>query len=736
MEKPKRKGSIAKNFVILLVFFAAGVLVDKFYSRAKVTKVKVWPIQEDGVDIVITVHNALAELKDTLATVRTFTLQPYHVYIIDDRSEAPTSLWIKKYRSTNAATVSAYSLNDPLSVGYTHAVNLGISKGRYPYVLILNSDTILPQNWFDNMKKCMKSVPECSIVGPLSNAGSVQSVPAIKEKVMGANGKMVTRWSKNELPTGWTPLGMSKAVNKLSDRVYPIVPFLNGFCMLARREMFNKVGLFNAKSFPYGYGEENDFMLRARKLGFVAAVDDSTYVYHHKTRSFSDEERTEQSKEGSRQLSLLHSEFTVRKLSKHFSKKMETLNPLRDRLNFAMKFPELFQGPSLRILFLLPSSSTGGGSTSVVMEAIEMERLGITVRIALWDKSFPAFISAYPEARNMFVPLPKSGKDVEPIKHFMRYGTLFDIVISTVWVSVYLMYDMYNLFPNFLPAYYIQDYEPDFFHAQQDKNRIRCLESYNKAAEINSVMYAKSSWLANKVSREHNVHVHVVPAAIEDMDCQDATSQQKSPHTVRIVAMLRPATPRRNAENTYTSLRSIKFALGSKIEVFTFGCEARELSKMKEKSERESNDDSTFEYTHMGVFNRSEVSDLYKKTDVFLDLSVWQAYGRSAAEAMTCGNTAVVTSAGGASEFVKHEYNGFLVDPANYESILSSIVDIAETRERLLLMQQRARAVREELRLQPAVSSRLALLKTKMAERFDGVTAGLSTRDSAGVYIS
>lgn len=713
MDRTKTYKRAMRFYALLTVsFFVVGIFFSELYNHKRTIIKKV--MTEDGVDIVITVHDALNELKDTLATVKTFTPQPYHVYIVNDRSKEPTLSWLK---SINTAHTSVYHLTKP-NVGYTHAVNLGISKGRQPYVLILNSDTILPHNWLNNMMRCMKSVPGCSIVGPLSNAGSYQSVPAIKEKVLGPDGKTTMQWSNNILPKGWTHEGMSSAVNKLSDRVYPTVPLLNGFCMMAKREVFRKVGLFDAEKFALGYGEENDFMLRAGKLGVTAAVDDSTYVYHHKTRSFSNEEKVQQSKKGTEALIRLHLKSTVKEKSHEFDKKMKQLDPLRDRLRFSIQFPELFHGPSLSILFLLPSSSPGGGSTSVVREAQEMKRTGLTVRIALWDKSFPVFISVYPEAHDMFVPWPKkSDKNVESIKNLVKYGALFDIVISTVWVSVDMMYEIYKLSPNVLPAYYIQDYEPDFFSVEQEKDRRRSSESYSKAAKMGSVMYAKSSWLTEKLLNAHNVHVDVVPAAIEDMDCQSAIPQHKPKSPVRIVAMLRPATPRRDAKKTYLFLRSIKLVLGPKLEVITFGCKAGELLEMEKMLKPSLNDKNIFEYTHMGVLNRSEISDLYQDTDIFLDLSVWQAYGRSAAEAMTCGNTAIITSAGGASEFVKHEYNGFLVDPTDYNNVLSVVVDLVESRERLLLIQQRARAVREDLRLRPAVLARLMLFKTKMAER-------------------
>lgn len=38
--------------------------------------------------------------------------------------------------------------------------------------------------------------------------------------------------------------------------------------------------------FPFGFGEENDFALRAGQAGWKRVVVPSTYIFHHKTKSY------------------------------------------------------------------------------------------------------------------------------------------------------------------------------------------------------------------------------------------------------------------------------------------------------------------------------------------------------------------------------------------------------------------------------------------------------------------
>jgi hypothetical protein len=71
------------------------------------------------------------------------------------------------------------------------------------------------------------------------------------------------------------------------------VPLVNGFCLLVTRSALDAVGLFDEKSFPRGFGEEDDFAIRALGAGFRHRIADDCYVYHAKSRSFTPEGRDE-----------------------------------------------------------------------------------------------------------------------------------------------------------------------------------------------------------------------------------------------------------------------------------------------------------------------------------------------------------------------------------------------------------------------------------------------------------
>jgi hypothetical protein len=67
--------------------------------------------------------------------------------------------------------------------------------------------------------------------------------------------------------------------------------------MLIRRKVLRQVGLFDEATFGRGYGEENDYCLRAVAAGWHLAVAVDAYVYHAQSRSYSSERRAALSKQ-------------------------------------------------------------------------------------------------------------------------------------------------------------------------------------------------------------------------------------------------------------------------------------------------------------------------------------------------------------------------------------------------------------------------------------------------------
>src|SRR5205814_5924883 len=75
-------------------------------------------------------------------------------------------------------------------------------------------------------------------------------------------------------------------VESVSARAYPLLPTGVGFCLYIRRALVDDIGLFDARRFGDGYGEEDDFCFRALARGWLHVADDATFIYHAGHRSF------------------------------------------------------------------------------------------------------------------------------------------------------------------------------------------------------------------------------------------------------------------------------------------------------------------------------------------------------------------------------------------------------------------------------------------------------------------
>ena len=64
------------------------------------------------------------------------------------------------------------------------------------------------------------------------------------------------------------------------------IPTGVGFCLYLKRDCLAEVGLLREDTFAQGYGEENDFCLRARHLGWRHVAATGVYVGHVGAASF------------------------------------------------------------------------------------------------------------------------------------------------------------------------------------------------------------------------------------------------------------------------------------------------------------------------------------------------------------------------------------------------------------------------------------------------------------------
>ncbi|MGT2481444.1 glycosyltransferase [Methylobacterium oryzae CBMB20] len=109
-------------------------------------------------------------------------------------------------------------------------------------------------------------------VTPLSNNATICSYPRFN-----ANNTMPLEIARPELDRLAAQVNCGRAVP---------VPTGVGFCMYMTAQALDAVGVLDAEAFGKGYGEENDWCLRAIKAGFVNLLAEDVFVHHAGQISF------------------------------------------------------------------------------------------------------------------------------------------------------------------------------------------------------------------------------------------------------------------------------------------------------------------------------------------------------------------------------------------------------------------------------------------------------------------
>ena len=221
------------------------------------------------VDIVVPVFSGLAFTQTCLRSVLADPGRPPgRIVAIDDASPDPAlRAWLRKLAKTGAIVL----LRNKTNLGFVASVNRGIAHAGTRDVVLLNSDTEVPAFWLRRLQAAAYARPGIASVSPLSNNATICSY-------LGYEGAPI--------PAGMTLAGLDAACQDANPGRLAPTPTTVGFCMYLRRAALDAVGLFDEQTFGKGYGEENDFCLRATAKGWSHQIACDIFVRHEGGASF------------------------------------------------------------------------------------------------------------------------------------------------------------------------------------------------------------------------------------------------------------------------------------------------------------------------------------------------------------------------------------------------------------------------------------------------------------------
>jgi GT2 family glycosyltransferase len=221
------------------------------------------------VEIVVPVYNAPDDVARCIESVLAHTAGDYALVVIDDASpDARVAAFLRALEQRALPHVTV--LRNDRNLGFTGTANRGMTRSRADIVL-LNSDTIASPGWLDALRRCAASDATIGTITPFSNNAEIASYPAF--------------CVNNPVPSDEEAAALAAALAASAVPTYPDVPTGVGFCLYVRRALIDAIGVFDP-AFGAGYGEENDFCLRAVRAGYRNVLADDAYVRHTGGRSF------------------------------------------------------------------------------------------------------------------------------------------------------------------------------------------------------------------------------------------------------------------------------------------------------------------------------------------------------------------------------------------------------------------------------------------------------------------
>ncbi len=227
------------------------------------------------IDVIVPVYKGAAQTERCLESVLAHRqATPFEPVVVDDATPEPA---IAAYVDRLARDARITLLRNGENLGFVRSVNRAMALHPDRDVVLLNSDTEVANDWLDRLDAAARA-KNVATATPFSNNATICSYP-------------FEGW------TGGVPgtLGLAAL-----DRVFARtnagatvdIPTAVGFCMLIRRACLDEVGAFDAERFGRGYGEENDFCMRAAKAGWHHVLACDVFVFHEGAVSFAEEKHS------------------------------------------------------------------------------------------------------------------------------------------------------------------------------------------------------------------------------------------------------------------------------------------------------------------------------------------------------------------------------------------------------------------------------------------------------------
>ncbi len=202
------------------------------------------------ISIIIPVYNRPEEIDELLESLTLQTDNDFEIVVVEDGSKLDSKHIIDKY--SDKLDISYFYIQNS---GPGPARNYGVYHSKGEFVVIVDSDCILPTEYISTIKKEL-SQKDVDVFG-----GPDKALPSFT----------TTQKAINYSMTSFLTTGGIRGSKKTVGKYYP-----RSFNMGIRRTAFDALNGFA----PIRLAEDTDFSIRVYKEGYKVAFFESVYVYH------------------------------------------------------------------------------------------------------------------------------------------------------------------------------------------------------------------------------------------------------------------------------------------------------------------------------------------------------------------------------------------------------------------------------------------------------------------------
>ena len=215
------------------------------------------------VSIIVVSFNNLEYLRLCIESIFEYSNYPnFEVIVVDNSSLDGSAEYLKGKKEEGKIE----TILNPQNLGFAKANNQGIEIASGEYIILLNDDTVVTQNWIFGLIKYL-NLPGIGMVGPVTNE-------------IGNEAKINIAYSSLEEMRGW-----AEEYTRAHKEKYFEIKMLALFCIAFKKSLLDDVGLLDER-FEIGMFEDDDFSVRVKNAGYQTICAEDVFIHHFGKASF------------------------------------------------------------------------------------------------------------------------------------------------------------------------------------------------------------------------------------------------------------------------------------------------------------------------------------------------------------------------------------------------------------------------------------------------------------------